>query len=172
MIDPKSSPRGHHIASYPVGVGHLGASWGRLGSKKVANMAPTWLPKWSQDDPKIHQNLDHFLDASWDRFFYDFWSIFSSKMEASWDQNRSKIDVNFERRFFEKTLIFRRKNNDFEGSGGRSWVQKSIKNQSKNGVQDGVPLGIDFWWILMVFGRQVRSPNRRKIDLKRHRKND
>ena len=75
MMDPKSSPRGHHIASYPVRVGHLGASWGHLGASwagKVANMAPTWLPKWSQDGPKIHQNLDNFLDASWDRFFDDF----------------------------------------------------------------------------------------------------
>ena len=75
MIDPKSSPRGQHIASYRIGVGHLGASWGRLGASwagKVANMAPTWLPKWSQDGSKIHQNLDHFLDASGDGFLNDF----------------------------------------------------------------------------------------------------
>ena len=48
--------------------GVLEASW----AGKVANMAPTWLPKWSQDGSKIHQNLDHFLDASGDGFFNDF----------------------------------------------------------------------------------------------------
>ena len=75
MIDPKRHPRGSQEAAYPIRVGHLGASWGRLGAswaEKVANMAPTWLPKRSQDGPKIHQNFDHFLDASWDRFFDDF----------------------------------------------------------------------------------------------------
>ena len=104
-------------------------------------------------------------------FFNDFW-FFWSKMEASWDQNRSKIDVNFERRFFEKTLFFQRKNHDFEGSGGRSWVQKSTKNRSKNGVQDGMHLGIDFWTIFLDFGCQVGRQIRWKINQKSHRKND
>ena len=45
----------------------LGASWGvsgRISVGKVANMAPTWLPKWSQDDQKIDPKIDHFFDAS------------------------------------------------------------------------------------------------------------
>ena len=43
----------------------------------------------------------------------------------------SKIDANFENRFFEKTWFYFSENHYFEGSGGRSWKQKSIKNQSK-----------------------------------------
>ena len=33
-----------------------------------ANMAPTYLPKWSQDGQKIDPKIDHFFDASWNRF--------------------------------------------------------------------------------------------------------
>ena len=65
-------------------------------------------------------------------------------MEASWQQNRRKIDANFERPFFEKTLFFLRKNNDFEGSKGCKIEENSIKNQVKSEGQDGMPLGIDF----------------------------
>ena len=65
-------------------------------------------------------------------------------MEASWHQKRSKIDANFETRIFEKTSFFLRKNNDFEGSRGRSWEPKSIKNLSENEVKMGRHLGIDF----------------------------
>ena len=57
----------------------LGLSWERLGGvlgasweDKVANMAPTWPPKRSQDGEQIDQHFDHFLDASLDRFFMDF----------------------------------------------------------------------------------------------------
>ena len=65
-------------------------------------------------------------------------------MEASWQQNRRKIDANFERPFFEKTLFSLRKNNDFEGSKGCKIEENSIKNQVKSEGQDGMPLGIDF----------------------------
>ena len=44
--------------------GFLGASWGvsgRISGGKVANMAPAWLPKWSQDGPKFDPKTDHFL---------------------------------------------------------------------------------------------------------------
>ena len=40
-------------------------------------------------------------------------SILEANMEASWHQNRIEIDVIFERRFFEKTLFFFRKNTFF-----------------------------------------------------------
>ena len=88
--------------------------------------------------------IDRKNDASWNRFSDGFWLIFGRKMEACWHQNRTKIDANFEERFFEKTLFFLWKNNDFEGSGGRSWEPKSIKNRLKIEAQDGWPLGIDF----------------------------
>ena len=93
-------------------------------------------------------------------------------MEACWHQNRAKIDANFEERFFEKTLFFLRKNNDFEGSGDRSWEKKSMKNRSKNGVKMGRHLGIDFLWILVDFWKQVGRENGAKIDPKRHRKRE
>ena len=58
------------------------------------------------------------------------------------------------------------KNNDFEGSGGRSWDQKSMKNRSKNEVMMGRHLGIDFSWILVDLGSQVGLKLGSKIDLK------
>ena len=58
------------------------------------------------------------------------------------------------------------------GSGGPSWEQKSIKNQSKNEVNMGRHLGIDFSSILVDFGSQVGRQNGAKIDQKWHRKND
>ena len=35
------------------------------GAEKVANKAPTWAPKWSQDGPKFDAKMHHFFDASW-----------------------------------------------------------------------------------------------------------
>ena len=66
--------------------------------------------------------------------------------------------------FLKKTLFFLRKNHDFEGSGGRSWEQKSIKNLSKKEVNMGRHLDIDFSSILVDFGSQVGRQNRAKID--------
>ena len=53
--------------------GRLGASWGRLGSKKVANMAPTWVPRASQNEEKIDAKIDQKFDVSWDRFLGGFY---------------------------------------------------------------------------------------------------
>ena len=66
----------------------------------------------------------------------------------------------------KKPCFFFRKNNDFEGSGGRSWDQKAIKNRSKNEVILGRYLGIDFSWILVDFGGQVGAKLGSKIDKK------
>ena len=46
------------------------------------------------------------------------------------------------------------------------------ENRSKNEVQDGVLLGIDFLPMLVDSGSQVGGENGAKIDPKRHRKND
>ena len=73
-----------------------------------------------------------------------FGRILEGKMEASWQQNRRKIDANFERSFFEKTMLFHRKNHDFDGSKGCKIEENSMKNQVKSEGQDGMPLGIDF----------------------------
>ena len=57
----------------------LGASWGRPGGVLerpggvlVANTAPTWLPKCSQNHKKIEGNVDGNVDTSWDLIFYGF----------------------------------------------------------------------------------------------------
>ena len=86
--------------------GHLGGLLGRLGPKEVANMAPTWLPKRSQiplkNDYKNYQNID----ASWGRIFGDFGGFGEAKWSQVGTKIASKIDLNFERRFLEKTLFF------------------------------------------------------------------
>ena len=99
----------------------LGGLLGGLGPRKVANMAPTWLPKRSQNREKIEVKNDQNFDASWGRFLVDFGRFGKAKRSQVGTKIASKIDPNFERRFFEKTLFFLRKNHDFEGSGGRSW---------------------------------------------------
>ena len=83
-------------------------------------MAPSWPPKSMENRIKFDAKTDHKINASWDRFLGGFWWIFGGKMEVCWHQNRLKIDANFEERFFEKTELFLRKNNDFEVSGDRS----------------------------------------------------
>ena len=50
----------------------LGGLLGGLGPRKVANMGPTWLPKWSQNQLKIGPKIDQFYDASWNRYFSVF----------------------------------------------------------------------------------------------------
>ena len=55
-----------------------------------ANMAPTWLPKWSQDGEQIDAKIYHFSDASWSRFFgwnlIDFRCQNGAKLVPKWDQ--------------------------------------------------------------------------------------
>ena len=72
---------------------------------KVANIAPRWLPKWTQNRRNIDGKIDRKSDASWNRFFEGFWLIFGGKTEACWLQNRAKIDPNFEERFFAKNCF-------------------------------------------------------------------
>ena len=72
----------------------LGGLLDGLGPRKVANMAPSWPPKRSQNQLKIDPKIDQFFSASWNRF----WSQVELKMG-------SKFDVNFERRVFKKVYF-------------------------------------------------------------------
>ena len=54
--------------------------------------------------------------------------------------------------------------NDFWGSGGPSWKQKSIKNRSKNEVKIGRPPRLHFVWIWMDLGNQVGAKLGGKIE--------
>ena len=67
----------------------------------------------------------------------------------------SKIDANFEGRFFKQTLFFLRKNHDFRDPIGPSWEQKPSKNRTRNEAQNTLHLSIDFLVILFGFGYQV-----------------
>ena len=61
----------------------LGGLLGGLGPRKVANMAPTWPPKRSQNQLKIDPKIDQFFNASWNRFLEGFWWILDAKMRQS-----------------------------------------------------------------------------------------
>ena len=99
----------------------LGRLLGDFQSQHGPNMAPSWVPRWSQNGEKNDAKIDQKIDAFQDRFLKRFWRIFGRKMEASWHQNRSKIDACCETRFFANSCS--------PCSGG-----------SKNGVQ-GVQVG-------------------------------
>ena len=94
------------------------ASWAALKSEIVANMAATWLPKRSPNREKIDAKIDQKIDASWGRFLEDFCGFGEAKWRHVGLQNRTKADVIFKKRFFEKTLFFHWKNSDFQGSEG------------------------------------------------------
>ena len=101
--------------------GVLEASW----AGTVANMAPTWPQVGSQvgakmDKKSIQKSIKKLMPPGIG-FWKDFGGFWKGKMEPSWHQNPSKIGISCEKAFFEKTLFFFRKNNDFEGSGGPSW---------------------------------------------------
>ena len=80
-------------------------------------------------------------------------------------KNRKKLENSAQ--IFEKTLFFRRKNHNFEGSGGRSWEQKSVKNQKRMLTCEGILASIffDFDGFWRPSWTQVGS----KIDSKRVR---
>ena len=84
-------------------------------------------------------------------------------MEASWYQNGIENRTYLEKATKPKILMKPQSQNG---------EPKSIKNRSKNEVNMGRHLGIDFSSILVDFGSQVGRQNRAKIDAKRHRKND
>ena len=117
-----------------VSWGRLGAScgrpWGvlgRLGSKKVANMAPTWSPKRSQNREKIEAKIDQNFDGSWGRIFEGFWWIWEGKMEPSWHQNRAQNPCEHRNAILRKSCSHSCGGVNFLGSG----VQVGSKNRSK-----------------------------------------
>ena len=103
-----------------------------------------------------------------------FWRILEGKMEPSWHQNRSKIDANSEKRFFEKSCSRCSGGSIFEILG----VEVGSKNRSKiyqkrSSTWEGILASIfeRFWWILGAklgpSWRQVGLKNRWQINPKR-----
>ena len=88
----------------------LGASWGVLARKRW----PTWLQLGSQNGAKIEKKSKPNAIKIWMPLGVGFLKDFGGFGRAKWSQVgiriASQIDPNFERRFFEKTLFFFRKN--------------------------------------------------------------
>ena len=88
---------------------HPGALLGRLGDlldpsqpKKVANMAPSCIPKRRQNRLKTDPKIDHFFDASWDRFSTEFWLICKAQVST---KITSKTNVYLVRTFFNNRAL-------------------------------------------------------------------
>ena len=71
-------------------------------SKKKGQHGSNLVSEIEGKSKKIDAKIDRKSDASWNRFLEDFLKIFGEKMKACWFQNRTKIDPNFEQRFFEE----------------------------------------------------------------------
>ena len=96
----------------------------RLGFQDGAELEAKTKPTSIKNRCKKRWNFEGFWKAIISknlRFWRPTWRQVGTKIEA-------EIDVIFERRLFEKTLFFLRKNLLFWDPVGRSWEQKSIKN--------------------------------------------
>ena len=87
-------------------------------------------------------------------------------MEPMSSSNLIKNECQLRKAVFTKTLFLQRKNNDFQGSEGRSWKPRWTKDQAKNNLKIKMSLGIDFLSILVDLGVPVGVQNRTKIDSK------
>ena len=139
---------------------------GVLGESKGPTQLQVGVPNRRKIDRKsMQKSIKNSMpskfqfSSNFDRFLEGKWRHVGTKIE-------SKIDVNFERPILQKVLKNQQDFNVFLSFWGRSQHQKSIKNQSKIEAQDGSPLGIDFWWILVGFGTQVGRENRAKSEQK------
>ena len=125
--------------------GVLEASWARLRVQHSTKLASQIEGKSIKNVYKNRSKTRCLPSCSFDTFF----EIFGRKMEACWHQDRINNRCQLRKADFaksnEKQLMF----NEFSSFWGRSWHQKSINNLPKPEAQDGLPLGIDFWWILV-----------------------
>ena len=53
----------------------------------------------------MKSKIDQIFNAFWNRIVYAILVAFGGKMETSWHQHRSQIDVQFEKRCFEKNRV-------------------------------------------------------------------
>ena len=154
LLEASWEPLGVLGASGGPPGGVLGASWGVLG----VSWWPTWLQLGSQNGAQIDQKSKQKSINFWMPLGIGFLKNVGGFWKEKWRQvgmrMASKIDANFERPYFQKTWFFFRKNNDFEGSGDRSWEEKSIKNQSQidqklKPKMDGLLASSfgGFWWV-------------------------
>ena len=137
-------------------------------------MWPTWLQVGLQNRAKIdksrckNRSKNRCLSRSiFEAILVDFGKENGGKLAPKSIKNRCQV----------RKAIFEKSCSRFSGGSifevlGVEVGSKTIKNRSKNEVNMGRHLGIDFSSILVDFGSQVGVENRPKIDPKRHRKSD
>ena len=94
--------------------------------------------------------MDQKIDAFQDRFLKRCWWILGGKMEASWHQNRSKIDACCETWVFEKSCSPYSGGSIFQDSGVQVGSQnRSNIDQKMKPRWEGILESIfhRFWWI-------------------------
>ena len=85
---------------------------------KMTNTVPSWVPKPNQNRHKIDAKIYEEFDAFRNRCLKRIWWTREGEMDASWDPNRSKIDANFEKTFYQNVWLNRSENQYFHNSGG------------------------------------------------------
>ena len=90
-----------------------------------AKKSPTWLQVGLPNQRKIEEKSVQKSIEKTMHLGIDFWTDFGGFLDAKWRHVGTNIDQKSmptsKTYFLKKTLFFLRKNNDFEGSGGRSW---------------------------------------------------
>ena len=131
-------------------------------------MAPTWLPKWSQDGQKVDPELDHFFDVSWDRCLGGIWLIFAAKMEPSWHQNGIKNRCLLGRAIFLKSCSGCSGDSIFQDLGVQVGSKHRPKISQKVESETECILASIFERFCWILGAKLGG----KINQKSHRKND
>ena len=130
----------------------LAGSWGHLGVLLASKREPRTSKKRSK-------NQSFFFVACWERFLDRFWSVLGSKAGPSWLQNRYRIDVNIEKRFFKKLRFSAGKTMIFMVRGVQVGRQKPRQDRTGQDRTEQVKTGQDgrgFWWI---FEAKLRRKN-------------
>ena len=105
--------------------------------EKVANMGPTWVPRWSPNGEKLDAKIDQKLGASWDWFLRGFGRILGAKMEPCWHQNWIKIRSYDENAAKPKMFIKPMEFSWFLGFRGSKLGAKIDEKSIKKGGQHG-----------------------------------
>ena len=99
---------------------HLGcvleASWARLGGQDRSKLVPN---RRKIDKKSMQKSIKNSMPSKF-QFLCNFDRFLERKRRHVGTKIGSKIDANFERRFFEKTWFYLSENHYFEGFGGRS----------------------------------------------------
>ena len=104
----------------------------------VIKMAPIWPQLGSPNGAKMAKKIDPKLDHFFMYLGIDVWAEFVG-LAPKWDQ----ILMFTWDGDFSKIVLWLQRGPDFSRFGGPSWEQKSIKERSKNGLQDEIHLSID-----------------------------